>query len=220
MQKIVTKPGTSLPDMPMRNHSTRTWMRVWPPIRVDRFFRAASIAMVFTIFACAGCTDNNAESALEINPSVAWRGEMLEIDTGVQFEPTPRMRDALESGVDLQLQVITRVSRNLGPVALKEIERAYPITIRFLPMTEQWQMEIDNRQFNFPRIWLLLEALTQARGYATGLTRERASDGAWQVQVRVRFNREALPSPMHLPSLISPQWRLAGKWHTWQLGDS
>jgi len=130
------------------------------------------------------------------------------------------MREALARGVDLQLEVVTRVSRHWGPVALIEIERRHPLTIRFLPLTEQWQLEIRRRQLNFPRLWLLLDALQDQRSYLTGLTRRQAMEGAWQVQARTRFNREALPPPMHLPSLISPQWRLAGAWHTWQIDAS
>lgn len=181
--------------------------------------------MAFTIFVCAGCTDqgpdrNATDGRLEIEPRMLWRGESLEIDTGVAFDPSAIMREALESGVDLHLEIITRVSRRMGPIALMEEERRHPIAIRFLPLTEQWQLERESVQTNFPRLWLLLDALEQPRGYATGLTRERAREDAWQVQARARFNREALPPPMHLPSLVSPDWRLAGPWHTWQIDAS
>jgi len=172
---------------------------------------------------CAGCSDgggNTADGRLEIDPSMVWRGEALDIDAGVAFDPTAIMREALESGVDLELEIVTRVSRKMGPIALIEEERRHPITIRFLPLTEQWQLEIDAIQSNFPRLWLLLDALQQGRSYSTGLTRERTRGNSWQVQARARFNREALPSPMHLPSLVSSDWRLAGTWHTWQIDAS
>jgi len=174
---------------------------------------------------CAGCADEGVDRSavdgrLEIDPQMVWHEETLEIDAGVAFDPTAIMREALESGVDLQLEIVTRVSRRTGPIALIEEERRYPITIRFLALTEQWQLESDTGQTNFPRLWLLLDALQQTRRYATGLTRERARGNAWQIQARARFNREALPPPMHLPSLISPDWRLAGIWHTWQIDAS
>jgi hypothetical protein len=155
-----------------------------------------------------------------MEPQMTWRGGMLDINASIRFEPTPRMREALESGVELQLEVVTRVSRQRGPIALVESQRRHPLTIRFLPLTEQWQLEIKQQQRNFPRLWLLLDALEEDRKYATGLTRELARRGAWQIQARTRFNREALPAPMHLPSLFSPQWRLTGAWHTWQFEAS
>lgn len=130
------------------------------------------------------------------------------------------MREALESGVDLQLEIVTRVSRRLGPIALPGEKRSHPVTLRFLPLTEQWQMETGGEQTNYPRLWLLLDALEQTRTFETGLTRAGAGDAGWQVRARVKFNREALPSPMHLPSLLSPQWRLAGAWHTWRIEAS
>lgn len=152
---------------------------------------------------------------------MVWRGQALEIDAGVTFDPPATMREALESGVDLQLEIITRVSRKTGPIALIEEQRHHPITLRFLPLTEQWQLETEAGQTNFPRLWLLLDELQQQpRSYPTGLTREQAGEGVWQLQVRARFNREALPPPMHLPSLVSSDWRLAGRWHTWRLDAS
>ena len=217
------KQEISSPAMPMRNYMTPTWKMRWRPIRVTRFFRAVSTGTAFIIFACAGCSDGGGTSAdgrLEIDPGMVWRGDALEIDAGVTFDPSSIMREALESGVDLQLEIITRASRRLGPIALIEEERHHPLTIRFLPLTEQWQLEIDGIRSNFPRLWLLLDALQQARSYTTGLTRDRTRGEAWQVQARARFNWEALPSPMHLPSLVSPDWRLAGAWHTWQIDPS
>ncbi|MCA1779983.1 MAG: DUF4390 domain-containing protein [Xanthomonadaceae bacterium] len=40
------------------------------------------------------------------------------------------------------------------------------------------------------------------------------------MQIRIAFDRAALPSPMHLPSLFSPHWQLGGAWHTWQFDRS
>lgn len=178
--------------------------------------------MAFTIFVCAGCVEqgNSSSGRLEIDPSPVWLADTLQIDAGVVLELSEIMREALESGVDLQFEIITRVSRHTGPIAWIEKEHRHPITIRFLPLTEQWQLEIDTVQSSFPRLWLLLDALRQHRGYATGLTREHTRNHAWQVRARARFNREALPSPMHLPSLISSDWRLASRWHTWQIDAS
>lgn len=207
----------------MLNRWTRTWKTRSRPNRAVRFFRAAWIGTGFIIFACAGCSNGGTgfgDGRLEIDPRAVWRGDALYIAAGIAFDPTARMREALESGVDLELDLVTRVSRRLGPVGWIEEERHHPVTLRFLPLTEQWQLEIEGRQDNFPRLWLLLDALDREREYATGLTEEMTRRGAWQVQARARFNRAALPSPMHLPSLVSPEWRLAGVWHTWQIDAS
>jgi len=99
-------------------------------------------------------------------------------------------------------------------------KRRDPMRIRFLPLTEQWQLETGDGEQTFPRRWLLLDALAQERAFETGLTRERAASRRWQIQVRAEFNRTELPPPMHLPSLFSRQWRMASRWQTWRIDPS
>jgi hypothetical protein len=192
----------------------------WRWTRASRSCRAAWIATAFTTLFCAGCAGDATDGDLALDPATEWRAGELEIASPVRFDPTPPMREALARGVDLQIDVVTRVSRRLGPVAWLVERRRHPIRIRFLPLTEQWEMEAAGRRETFPRLWLLLDALEQPRRFGTGFSRDRAGDGDWQIQVRATFDRGALPSPMHLPSLLSPQWRLASPWHTWRIDAS
>lgn len=142
------------------------------------------------------------------------------ITTGVDFVPSEPMVDALENGVDLRIDVVTRVSRRFGPIAWMTDKQRYPMRIRFLPLTEQWELERSDGKETFPRRWLLLEALGQPRSFETGLTREQSDPGRWQVQVRAEFNGTELPPPMHLPSLFSPDWRMKSPWATWRIETS
>ncbi|MDX1625195.1 MAG: DUF4390 domain-containing protein [Wenzhouxiangellaceae bacterium] len=176
--------------------------------------------MASTIYACAACSPAEPESGhLRLDPVATWEDGRVEIRTGIDFEPTPAMREALAHGVDLVIDVTTRVSRRMGPVARETDRRTERWRIRYLPLIEQWQLVHDGdaeTAQNHPRLWLLLRDLAEPRTYLTGLQADALDDGAWQVQIRVRFNREALPSPMHLPTLMSPDWRLGGPWHSWQ----
>jgi hypothetical protein len=166
---------------------------------------------------CAGCGNpHELETGLSVDASTDWRGERLVIAAGVNFVPTEPMIDALENGVDLQIDVITRLSRRVGPVAVTTDRRRHPVRIRFLPLTEQWELERADGKQTFPRRWLLLEALERPQAFETGLTRERTDRGRWQIQIRAEFNNAELPPPMHLPSLFSPEWRMKSPWATWR----
>lgn len=170
---------------------------------------------------CAGCDDRGAETGdLSIDASTAWRDDRLVVETGVDFTPSDAMLEALERGVGLRIDVITRVSRRVGPLAIQADRRRHAMRIRFLPLTEQWQLETENGQQTFPRRWLLLDALERPREYDTGLVRSDIGPGDWQIQARAAFNRADLPPPMHLPSLFSPEWRLKSAWQTWRVGPS
>ncbi|MGK7296680.1 MAG: DUF4390 domain-containing protein [Candidatus Wenzhouxiangella sp. M2_3B_020] len=172
------------------------------------------------MLACAGCGSEAVRGDLSLDPVLERTYGGIRVTTGIAFEPTPAMLEALESGVDLRVDLVTRVSRRFGPVALPREKRTHPITLRFLPLTEQWQLTMGEDQQTFPRLWLLLDRLEQPRPYSTGLSLDRAGQAHWQVQVRASFNRGALPSPMHLPSLFSDDWRLSSRLHTWQINPS
>jgi hypothetical protein len=172
------------------------------------------------MLSCAGCSSDPADGELRLAPDTGWASGELIITSPIRFQPTPPMREALARGVDLQIAVVTRISRRLGPVAWQVERRRHPVRIRFLPLTEQWAVETADRRETFPRLWLLLDALDRPQAFATGFTRAQAGDADWQVQVRATFDRSALPSPMHLPSLLSSQWRLSSPWHTWRIDAS
>ena len=170
---------------------------------------------------CAGCGNpRGLDTGLAVDASTDWRGDRLVITAGVDFDPSEAMIEALESGVDLRVDVVTRLSRRFGPVAVLSDQQRHPMRIRFLPLTEQWELERDDGKQTFPRRWLLLEALGQPRSFETGLTRERIDDGRWQIQVRAEFNGTELPPPMHLPALFSPEWRMKSAWATWRIEAS
>lgn len=170
------------------------------------------------MLACAGCASDPERGDLSLDPVLERIDGEVRVVTGIAFEPTPAMLEALESGVDLHLDLVARVSRRFGPIALPRGKRTHPVTLRFLPLTEQWQLTMGEDQETFPRLWLLLDRLEQPRSYATGLSPGPA--GHWQVRVRASFDRGALPSPMHLPSLFSDDWRLSSRWHTWRIDRS
>lgn len=170
---------------------------------------------------CAGCSvEPGAQGQLELAPEAVWQDGRLEIRSGIGFEPSSEMREALTRGVHLRLEVATRTSRRFGPIALETNIQRYPIEISYLPLTEEWQIEAMGRSERYPRLWLLLDALATPRNFATGLESDDLGEHAWQVQARVRFDRDVLPPPMHLPALLSPQWRLKSEWHTWQFAAS
>lgn len=177
--------------------------------------------MAFTILLSSGCADSDDRSGrLALDPEAEWIDDRLIIASSIDFEPSPAMREALEHGVDVQLDVVVRISRRYGPIARELERRAQAFRIHYLPLTEQWQLvEADGAQ-TYPRLWLLLRELARRRQFETGLERSAIGEHPLQVQVRAEINREALPPPMHLPTLFSNQWRFSAQWHSWHFDPS
>ena len=172
------------------------------------------------ILLCAGCRPAERDGELALDPVVRWVDEQLVVETGVLFRPSPAIREALEHGVDLQIDLELRLARRYGPVAHELDTQTFGLRIRYLPLLEQWQIQDDTSTRTFPRFWLLREALAEPRVLPTGLTRAASTERPLQLQVRARINRDALPPPMHLPTLFSAQWHPGGSWHTWHFGPS
>ncbi|NKI35856.1 DUF4390 domain-containing protein [Wenzhouxiangella sp. XN79A] len=173
-----------------------------------------------TLF-CAGCRPTGPDGGtLQLDPVVRWVGEQLVVETGVNFQPSPAIREALEHGVELQIDLEVRLGRRYGPIARELETRTVALQIRYLPLLEQWQLQEGATTRTFPRFWLLREALAEPRVLPTGLTAAAAPERPLQLQIRARINRDALPPPMHLPTLFSAQWHPGGSWHTWHFGPS
>jgi len=173
------------------------------------------------MLALAGCTDEPDDGRLALETAAPrWQHDGLAMRAGIVFEPSTPMREALARGVNLHLAVTTRMARRFGPVALTEATRTESLEISFLPLTEQWVLDDGRERRTFARLWMLLEALQAPRDWPTGLEPRQLGHAAWQVQIRARFDRGRLPSPMRLPALLSPAWRLGTQWHTWQFEQS
>ena len=84
--------------------------------------------MVFTILFLSGCqADPELHGRLYlIDPEPQWQGEVLGIRAGVEFQPSPRIVEALQHGVTVQVRVMTRVGPLWRRLAVTdEIGRAH-----------------------------------------------------------------------------------------------
>ncbi len=177
--------------------------------------------MVSITLCFAGCSQTDSSAGrLDVRPNTSWQQNQLLIESGIEFEPSPAMLEALEHGVALELDVSARISRRFGPIARLQTLEITQYRIRYLPLVEYWQLDVieadgATTSQSYPRFWLLLDALREPRLYSTGLVRDMLEHGRWQVQIRVELDRTALPAPMQLPSVIESEWRLTGPWHTW-----
>ncbi|GAB4167510.1 MAG: hypothetical protein Kow0020_00450 [Wenzhouxiangellaceae bacterium] len=155
-----------------------------------------------------------------VDPVLHFDDRGLEVRAGIGFEPGDAVREALQRGVPIRLAAEVRISRRLGPVAIQKHIGSTPLTIHWQPLTDQWLLSGPDGTQNYPRLWMLLDALADPRDFDAGISRDELGKGRWQVQFRVRLAREALPAPMQLPALFAPQWRLRTEWVTWQLDES
>ena len=182
--------------------------------------------MVFISLLLSACDlfsgDDPASSDLALSlsePTLEWRGDVLGLSTGVDFEPSSAILEALDHGVAVNVVVATRIHPWWGPLASSDQTRNHRFEIRYLPLIEHYQLtelKIDETE-SFPRLSMLLEALSRRRWLDTHLTETLAEQSSWRVEVRVDIDREQLPAPMQLSAWRDTNWRSGRAWHRWDM---
>ena len=154
-----------------------------------------------------------------IDPQPQWQAEVLGLYTGIDFNPGPRLLEALNHGVTLHIRVAIDVSRPWELLTPDERTRNHRFEIRYLPLVRHYELTDlkTDEQRSFPRLSMVLDALAQPQWLDTRISREDFDERSWRMQARVDIDRTRLPSPMRLPVWFDPHWRLAEPWQRWSL---
>ena len=183
--------------------------------------------MVSILLACVACqpaegpasSSGQASSTVLVplaleQPQLIWRGETLGIETGLSFQPSAAIRDALSHGVAVTLVVETRIHPWRGWLASPDQTRNHRFEIRYLPLSEHYQLKIlkSDSTRTYPRLRLLLADLAQRRWLDTHLTRSQLGEDEWAVEVRVDIDKEQLPAPMQLSVWAHKGWQTNTEW--------
>jgi len=151
---------------------------------------------------------------------VQWQDDVLGVVTGIDFQPSHKVLDALHHGVPIAIVVATRVHPVHGILATSDQTRNHRYEIRYLPLIEHYRLtELKTMtSVSYPRLRLLINALAQTRFLDTHLDRADITDRPWHVQVRVDVDRERLPAPMQLSVWSDGAWQSGADWINWRIG--
>lgn len=182
--------------------------------------------MAFILLALVGCSQTEPPQAppvplrLElISPVLQWQDDVLGIVTGIEFQPSQAVLEALNHGVAVTLVVATRIHPVHGVLASADQTRNHRFEIRYLPLIEHYQLtELKtDTSVSYPRLRLLMAALAEPRFLDTHLERGDISDRPWHVQARADIDRERLPAPMQLSVFSDSAWQGAQDWVNWRV---
>lgn len=154
-----------------------------------------------------------------IDPVLQWQGDRLGVIAGIDFQPSQAVLEALDHGVPVTLVVATRVHPVHAVLASSDQTRNHRYEIRYLPLTEHYQLtELKTETVtSYPRLRLLIQALAQSRFLDTQLIQSDVSDRTWHLQSRADIDRERLPAPMQLSVWSDPMWQSQSDWFDWRV---
>ncbi|MCG8465415.1 MAG: DUF4390 domain-containing protein [Xanthomonadales bacterium] len=152
------------------------------------------------------------------SPSAQRHQRMVMIRSGFDLQLSPDMEQALHQGIPLHLTVDTRAARYRRFWAWLVSEQKQQWRIQYLPLSRQYALTApDGARSTYSRLRHLRAALKTPHQFALALPEPARLDVPYQVQIRAHMDIQALPSPLRLPALFSPQWHLASGWNTWLL---
>lgn len=163
--------------------------------------------------ACVACGPSASGGAIElrsVNPQ--WQNGRLNLQVDQHIRLSEEARKALENGVALSfnLEIILRDAS--ARTRLAEISQ--PFEIRYLPLSNRYQLIGADGTSSYPRLRHLLTALSRQQ-----LTLETGVLPAdeYELLARMKLDKRSMPPPMQLPVLFSPAWRHDSNWSSWPL---
>ncbi|HIC80425.1 MAG TPA: DUF4390 domain-containing protein, partial [Kiloniellaceae bacterium] len=140
----------------------------------------------------------------------------VHIHSGIDLEHSPAAEQALHQGIPLNLRVDSRIARYRRFWAWLVQERRWQWRISYLPLSRQYVLDYPNGdRTTYARLRHLRSALRVSRAFTLNYPQSDDPKARYQVQIRGYIDIQALPSPLRLPALFSPQWRLNSGWRTW-----
>lgn len=176
--------------------------------------RLRSIVLIATLVLLAGCSALDAQkpgmlAVREARISALADSATLELDLDCRLSGP--MRDALEQGIPLTLQIEVRAGH--WPNAKASAERR--VELRYFPLSRRYQLrELESRDVrSFASPAYLLAALAALRLDLPDTF--AALPAAAPLHVSVRLDPAALPGALRLPALFEPAWRLVAADYAW-----
>jgi hypothetical protein len=143
------------------------------------------------------------------------RGQSLDIRVVQELSLSRPAQRALRHGVPLVVSASfeVRAVDTRGPVAMAQ----HDFEIRYLPLSERYQLSAGATVQTFPRLRHVIAALERME---TTLPTTTLAAGDYILRTRVFLDRASLPAPMQLPAVLSGAWRHDSTWSTWPFAIS
>jgi hypothetical protein len=169
------------------------------------------LVLLIVLTACSGSDSDHGIRISEVDATQS--GQHLDVQLVQELRLSRPALVALRHGVPLTVRASweLRAANSRRPIAQAQEQWE----IRYLPLSQHYQLVGPGETRTFPRLRHLLAALARidAELPSTGTL----ASGDYTLRTRTWLDRASLPAPMQLPAVLSPDWRHDSKWSTWPL---
>lgn len=147
------------------------------------------------------------------------RDDVYYLDADIDYVPSRQIGEALERGVPVPVLLTIEILRErqyLWNETVATLEQRYELDYHGLTR----QYVIRNINIGTQTAYPSLEAALAALGRIVDLPLIDANlldpDAVYGGRLQARIDVNALPVPLRLRALVTPEWRLASEWHEWR----
>jgi hypothetical protein len=148
------------------------------------------------------------------------RNEVHYLNARIEYALSRQIVEALDEGVPLDIVLAIEIVRErawLWNERIAHLEQRYQISHHAL--TRQYMVRNVNigTHHSFPTLEAALSSLGSVSGLPLIDNNLLQQGQPYLVRLRSRVDTSALPVPLRLIALVSPEWRLASEWREWPL---
>lgn len=148
----------------------------------------------------------------------AQRNDNYYLSADIHYQLTETAREALQKGIPLYWDVLINVIRERNWIwdqTLVEFKIRYRIQYHALLNNYRVTNITTSDSNSFATLPAALTGMSAIRNIAV-LGKDDIVEGEkYQVRIKSRFDREALPLPLRPASYVNPQWYLSSDWFLW-----
>ncbi len=154
------------------------------------------------------------------NASAHLSGGVYRIDASIDYQFSPAVREALENGVPLTIEIQIEVRRDRWYWMDEEVATLNQYyLLQFHALSRQYLLTGLNsgEQRSFYSLRAALEEMGSLSDIPILDSKLLRPDTEYQVRLRALLDIESLPAPLRPVAYLSEDWRLVSKWYSWSL---
>jgi hypothetical protein len=157
-------------------------------------------------------------SATVIDGNTELVGNMYHVNARLKYKLSPTAKEALQKGISLTwvVYIVVEQQADFWNTTLQEKKITYQIHNHAL--LSQYSVKINNQSPTmFATLTGAFNSMSKIKALAMIDKKFIHQDRLYQVAVKIKFDREALPIPLRPLSYFDPQWALSSNWTKWLL---
>ncbi|MGZ8226596.1 MAG: DUF4390 domain-containing protein [Methylococcaceae bacterium] len=141
----------------------------------------------------------------------------------LNYQLSDNAKEALRNGVPLFWSVRVKIKQHRNFIWDKTlIEKALRYRIEYHALLNMYRIRNENNgdTNNFSTLSSALELMSAIRDFSVISKHQIIQKNRYSAEVKVDFDRNALPLPLRPIAALDPQWYLSSDWTVWPLNNN